>query len=129
MLASRRNAGSFSVSMSLSFSVSSSLDSCVCVVVVDLEARREPSKDAVACIPTKQSAAGGGRPESQTDRGQNLWERLCGRPAGITSTGSCRQRAAGRRQQGNVANLEIGRLLQSALAVFGTSWKGLGLLG
>ena len=49
---------SFSVSMSLSLSVSSSLDNCVCAVVVDLEAGRELSKDAVALHATEQSAAG-----------------------------------------------------------------------
>ena len=57
---------SFSVSMSLSLFVSSSLDSCVCAVVVDLEAGREPSKDAVALHATEQSAAGGGRTQTQT---------------------------------------------------------------
>ena len=57
---------SFSVSMSLSLFVSSSLDSCVCAVVVDLEAGREPSKDAVALHATEKSAAGVGRTQSQT---------------------------------------------------------------
>ena len=110
---------SFSVPMSLSLSVSSSLDSCVSVVVVDLEACREPSGEAVALH--AHEAVGGGR---RADCGPNLWGHLCGRRAESTSTGCCRQRAAGRRQQGNITNLEIGRFFQSAWAVFGTSWKG-----
>ena len=83
-------------------------------------------KKLLPCMRTKQSAAGGGR---RLDCGQNLWDHLCGRRAGITSTGCCRQRAAGRRQQGNMTNLQIGRIFQSAWAVFGTTWKGLGMLG
>ena len=77
--------------MSLSLSVSSSLDSCVSVVVVDLEACREPSGEAVALH--AHEAVGGGR---RADCGPNLWGHLCGRRAESTSTGCCRQRAAGR---------------------------------
>ena len=53
----------FSVSLSLyvsvSLSVSPCLDSCLRVVVVDLEACREPSKSAVALH--DHEAVGGGR--------------------------------------------------------------------